>query len=1314
MARPSTPPRSHAPFANDTPSVAKHSLTAKSIHGNLSEGRQAVIEDLGHSVPQVPVQFFIQHILPPLRRGLHGHRIDNIIRALKGGPRPAISQKGRWRGFPSDPITSGFTEENTFRPLVQVVEAICTAATRYLGATQRLLDFVHNPNSAPHSQQRDNLSRPDGYFILRRRSAETQWKDIAASAEYKKGYSLDDPCDNMKKILWSMNHTLREDPRRRFALGFTIENTNMRLWFSSRAETLATEPFNFITDHKFVVHFFLSMMYADEVQVGWDPTIATHEVGGKIQYDYTVRSARDGTEMVYRTKEMLSDIGADALRGRGTRVWKVVKLEGGEENEGGKYPGGTAKSVPASDVTERLEECLLTVECHGDVYIGGVLDHTRDLMTHGEKVETSTEISTQRQEMKSGGSKVAKGSHIAAEDYHAQQKAKRIKYHPKVHYRIVFKEVCDQLHSITSLSAVFHVLSWAAIGLSAIHQCGWVHRDISIGNILVLNSRAKISDLEYAKKVEHDRTHDIRTGTAAFMSVETASQCYKFMPMETKSKINREFDFRVVSDASRRARTSRPLTTGHRTQALSKRPPYKYNPLHDLESIWWVAVYLVVNKEVINQDEDGSQREVAERAEHQREWANSLFDSLIGRVDLLRTPEQFTLQVPMLHPSVRWIGFDILDNARSLLVAQYTEVEKDLTSITETVADGLHIPFFKLFNEAALLLENDNIEIGPLRNPPAISNARRGSIDEPHRRRVAILDASTRSGIKRKAENLEPEEDSHDEGINERSTAMHRVSTRSVKRAKSSHLDVLGGDDAGTGGSSSRTGSGIERNSVDRREKDRQPKNEVHGTETDASSLWSAGKRKRKDVEDNLDGEENDERLTAALRTSTRSGKKLKSSHRAGANQPKDDVRQPEVAGSPSSMQRVVKRKRRDVGEDHNDEEHSECSKAVLRVSTRSSKKVKSSHRASIVADGAGASQFKDDVQQLEVAGSPPSTRRKVKQTRRDVGKGHDDEEHDERSTAMGMVSTRSSKKTKSSHRDVPGEDPATDPSGPKEPSTPVIEGELDLVAKSKAAHLAISAPFSEPLDFSETPLVMQYEVEYQKGGNCGGGYLGTRSCASRTASCAPMARPTRRPGRTMKLLEDGYQTSGKEFSDETTWVVMFGPDLTCPGTKNYFIFRHKNPITGEYEEKHLILPPKPSIEKTTNLYTLVLHQYIMRAHAEHVAALKIEAANRVSMLMREGMLTTIMHTRGGRAVCPTIEKTRGEMRLQSDVVVLRGRSENRLPLTGDGHPLFLTSEPNPSAAHLERGTSDASPTSPSIHTLASQFGARIVDVSEG
>jgi len=48
--------------------------------------------------------------------------------------------------------------------------------------------------------------------------------------------------------------------------------------------------------------------------------------------------------------------------------------------------------------------------------------------------------------------------------------------------------------------------------------------------------------------------------------------------------------------------------------------------------------------------------------------------------------------------------------------------------------------------------------------------------------------------------------------------------------------------------------------------------------------------------------------------------------------------------------------------------------------------------------------------------------------------------------------------------------------------------------------------------------------------------------------------------------------------------------------TKVHFIFRHKNPITGEYEEKHLTGGPVPSIEKATKLYTLVI-KYVSFTH---------------------------------------------------------------------------------------------------------------------
>lgn len=51
----------------------------------------------------------------------------------------------------------------------------------------------------------------------------------------------------------------------------------------------------------------------------------------------------------------------------------------------------------------------------------------------------------------------------------------------------------------------------------------------------------------------------------------------------------------------------------------------------------------------------------------------------------------------------------------------------------------------------------------------------------------------------------------------------------------------------------------------------------------------------------------------------------------------------------------------------------------------------------------------------------------------------------------------------------------------------------------------------------------------------------------------------------------------------------MFGPDRCGSTNKVHFIFRHKNPLTGEVEEKHLKAPPAPKNDKLSHLYTLVI-----------------------------------------------------------------------------------------------------------------------------
>lgn len=125
------------------------------------------------------------------------------------------------------------------------------------------------------------------------------------------------------------------------------------------------------------------------------------------------------------------------------------------------------------------------------------------------------------------------------------------------------------------------------------------------------------------------------------------------------------------------------------------------------------------------------------------------------------------------------------------------------------------------------------------------------------------------------------------------------------------------------------------------------------------------------------------------------------------------------------------------------------------------------------------------------------------------------------------------------------------------------IEGDKGLVVKNPAAHHAISAKFDKKIDPKGKDLVVQYEVKLQNGLECGGAY--------------------------MKLLQENKALHAEEFSNASPYIIMFGPDKCGATNKVHFIFRHKNPKTGEYEEKHLKTPPMARVVKTTTLYTLIV-----------------------------------------------------------------------------------------------------------------------------
>ena len=257
-----------------------------------------------------------------------------------------------------------------------------------------------------------------------------------------------------------------------------------------------------------------------------------------VQYKITMDS---GT--TYITTSIIADYGAEAMVGRSTRVFKAYR-----EDDPDKTPVVIKDSwrvsdreredqilrnilsdvdrlpLPANDV-EIARGYFLTVIEAEDVKTDQSVDTTLSIL-HGVNIPEDSEVHVIPAEP-SISSIVHSSSKGHTPTYHLPVRFKPRGIHHRIHSRVVFKEVCQTLYDFQGVRDVHIILaqllrglivivftfnqSDEPVGLYLLHKAGWVHRDISPGNTLVVDMTVKIADLEYAKRLGSDQTHDIRT-----------------------------------------------------------------------------------------------------------------------------------------------------------------------------------------------------------------------------------------------------------------------------------------------------------------------------------------------------------------------------------------------------------------------------------------------------------------------------------------------------------------------------------------------------------------------------------------------------------------------------------------------------------------------------------------------------------------------------------------------------------------------------------------------------------------------------------
>ncbi|KAI6140067.1 hypothetical protein EDD17DRAFT_1499893 [Pisolithus thermaeus] len=584
MQKERTPPQKAIPTPDTVPRP-KETSSREYRSGDLKLGRSAVLRDLGE-IPSVSLEYFKSAALPPLRQQID---VTQIKESLQRDATVWSGELQRWAKFKTDPKKSGESEDETFKPLSEVFDAVVREASK-TASTPAKLRFASRPSEAPISE-RTNSTRPDAYLLLvDKKSVDIpedkahtgkklpdSWDNITVSFEYKKGNGDTD----RKDVIWSLHHIMRGDPCRRATFGVTIENTEMRFWFTCRAVTLVSKSFNFCTEPEHLIYFFCSLAFAEDHELGWDPTIQRVGVGGKIQYNIAVRTDEE-KDLVYQTTRVISDYSADALSGRGTRVFeaRLICLNGTSVKdakpvvlkdswrEGDRDREDIILNQIFADLQnhkgpeqeEEARKYFLTVLAAGNVMVDGNIDNTDRLLRESDLPPDRSSYRLPVDEVPKQ-KPIRSGEGLTPTFPFVPCSAEHSKVPHRTHSRLVFREVCQPLYELRTLDTVFATLEDARKALQFLHSVGWVHRDVSGGNVLRWDKLGKLADLEYAKHMNSNTSHEVRTGTLDFMACEVEAQKYLFQPHGLL-----------------------PYDDDDST-------PFRFNPLHDMESVWWIATW---------------------------------------------------------------------------------------------------------------------------------------------------------------------------------------------------------------------------------------------------------------------------------------------------------------------------------------------------------------------------------------------------------------------------------------------------------------------------------------------------------------------------------------------------------------------------------------------------------------------------------------------------------------------------------------------------------------------------------------------------
>lgn len=182
----------------DTPQTRRTNSNTKYTHGTLDQRRDAVMYELPDSLPELPIQTFIDHLLPkvPLEAAELKKICDDVVKQKIYEVK--VKGVGKWSS-----LGETGDELSIFSKFADIQSEITRISEEITGKKSGIM-FTSDGNKIPKSDWvKDDKARPDGGACLgetRRREENWHWKNIFRVDEFKPRETSNEKHDVRSKV----------------------------------------------------------------------------------------------------------------------------------------------------------------------------------------------------------------------------------------------------------------------------------------------------------------------------------------------------------------------------------------------------------------------------------------------------------------------------------------------------------------------------------------------------------------------------------------------------------------------------------------------------------------------------------------------------------------------------------------------------------------------------------------------------------------------------------------------------------------------------------------------------------------------------------------------------------------------------------------------------------------------------------------------------------------------------------------------------------------------------------------------------------